>query len=86
MTGTPKWEARTIGSVYFGYSPSRFGNVAFLFNIQTGNASLQYHAVYDDELTTIKCIDSGEEPPTRCKLVEDSSEKLIDEQYNLART
>ena len=42
--------------------------------------------VYDNEFTAVKYIESREEPPNWCKLVDDSSEKLTDEQYNLART
>ena len=86
MTGTPKWEARSRAGVYLGHSNSHAGSVALVLNLQTGHVSPQYHVVFYDDFTTVDYIQSGEEPPNWCRLVADSSEKVTDERYDLART
>ena len=86
LTGTLKWELRERGGVYLDHYPSHSGNVALILHLQTGHISHQYHMVYDNEFTTVKYIESGEEPPNWCNLVEDLSEKVTDGKYNLART
>ena len=48
--------------------------------------SLQYRIVYDDDFSTMEYIHSREEPPNCCKLVQDLSEQITDEQYDMART
>ena len=86
LTGTPKWEPRARTGVYLGHSPTHEGNVALVLNLQTGHVSPQYHLVFDDDFTTVKYIESGNEPPNWCKLVQDSSARVTDEQYYMART
>ena len=85
-TGTTEWEPQARGGVYLVHSPFHSVNVALILNLQTSRVSPQYHVVYGDEFTAVKYIKSEKEPPNWCKLVEDSSEKVTDEQYNLART
>ena len=86
LTGTPKWEPRARAGVYLGHSPTHAGNVALVLNLKTGHVSPQYHMVFDDDFTTVEYIESGKEPPNWCKLVQDSSERVTDEQYDIART
>ena len=86
LTGTPKLEPRARVGVYLGHSSTHAGNVALVLNLQTGHMSPQYHLVFDDDFTTVEYIESGNEPPNWCKLVQDSSERVTDEQYNIART
>ena len=79
-------ERRARAGVYLGHSPTHTGNVALVLNLQTGHVSPQYHLVFDDGFTTVEYIESGNEPPNWCKLVQDFSERLTDEQYNIDRT
>ena len=86
IIGTLKWEPRGRASVYLGHSPFHSGNDAPVLNLMTGYASPQYHVVFDDDFTTVDYIQSGDEPPNWCNLCTDSSEQVIDEQYDLATT
>ena len=72
--GPPKWEPRARSGVYLGYSPAHAGNVALVFNLQTGHVSPQYHVVFDDEFTTVPYLQSTEAPPNWADLVENHTE------------
>eukprot|EP00957_Ditylum_brightwellii_P194325 14799366-Ditylum_brightwellii.AAC.1 len=41
--GPPKWDPKARAGIYLGHSPFHAGNVALVFNLQTGHVSLQYH-------------------------------------------
>eukprot|EP00957_Ditylum_brightwellii_P177730 13538612-Ditylum_brightwellii.AAC.1 len=43
--GSPKWEPRVRAGVDLGHSPLHAGNVALVFNLQTGCVSPQYHII-----------------------------------------
>ena len=60
--------------------------MALVLNLQTGHVNPQYHLFFYDDFTTVEYIESGNEAPNWCKLVQDSSERVTDEQYNIART
>ncbi|EJK58187.1 hypothetical protein THAOC_21711, partial [Thalassiosira oceanica] len=82
--GPPKWEPRSRIGVYCGHSPFHAGNVALVFNPQSGLISPQYHVVFDDEFTTVPHMERGEVPPNWPELFKYSTELATDEEYQLA--
>ena len=58
--GPPKWESRGRVGIYLGHSPFHAGNVALVFNLQTGHVSPQYHVIFDEQFTTVEYLRSGD--------------------------
>jgi hypothetical protein len=85
IAGPPKWEPRSRLGIYVGHSPSHAGSVALVLNPRTGHVSPQYHVVFDDLFTTVACMKKSEVPPNWSELVS-KSEKVTDEDYDLAKT
>eukprot|EP00957_Ditylum_brightwellii_P075804 5761227-Ditylum_brightwellii.AAC.1 len=67
--GPPKWNPRARACVYLGYSPYHAGNVALVFNLQTGHISSQSHVTFDNEFTKVLYLESDEAPPNWASLV-----------------
>ena len=86
IAGPPKWEPRLRLGIYFGHSPSHAGAVALALNPRTGHVSPQYHVVFDDLFMTVASMKKNEVPPNWTELNEKSSERVTDEDYNLAKT
>jgi len=84
--GAPKWEPRSRLGIYVGHSPSHAGSVALVLNPRTGHVSPQFHVVFDDHFTTVPFMEKNEVPPHWSKLIENSSEKVTEEHYELAKT
>ena len=82
--GPPKWDPRSRIGVYCGHSPFHAGNVALIFNPKTGLLSPQYHCVYDDEFTTVACMERGEVPPNWPNLYRYSKELSTEAEFTLA--
>ena len=61
---TPKWEPRSRVGIYLGHSPTHAGSVAMVLNPRTLHVSPQYHAVFDDNVSTVKSMVNGEIPDT----------------------
>jgi hypothetical protein len=85
IAGPPKWEPRSRLGIYVGHSPSHAGSVALVLNPRTGHVSPQYHVVFDDLFTTVACMKKSEVPPNWGELVS-KSERVTDEDYDLAKT
>ena len=49
----PKWDPRSRGAQFVGYSPLHASTVGLVRNLRTGNISLQFHVVYDDYFETV---------------------------------
>ena len=49
----PKWEPRSRGAQFVGYSPLHSSTVGLVRNLRTGNISPQFHVVYDDFFETV---------------------------------
>jgi hypothetical protein len=86
IAGPPKWEPRSRRGIYVGHSPSHAGSVALVLNWRTGHVSPQFHVVFDDLFTTVLYTKKSEVPSNWAELVEKSSERITDEDYNLAMT
>ena len=84
--GAPKWEPRSRLGIYVGHSPSHAGSVALVLNPRTGHVSPQFHVVFDDHYTTVPFMEKNEVPPHWAELVENSREKVTEENYELAQT
>ena len=85
-SGPPKWEPRSWIGVYLGHSLFHAGNVALVWNTTTGQVSLQYHVVSDDNFTTVPYTEAGTIPPDCQELIEHSSEKATTEDVFKADT
>jgi hypothetical protein len=60
--------------------------VALVLNPQTGHISPQYHVVFDDQFMTVLFMEKNEVPPNWAQLVENSTEMVTKEHYELAKT
>ena len=49
-----KWEGRSVLGIYLGPSPHHAGYVSLVLNINTGNASPQFHVEHDDFYETTR--------------------------------
>jgi hypothetical protein len=85
IAGPPKWEPRSRLGIYVGNSPSHAGSVALVLNPRTGHVSPQYHVAFDDLFMTVAYMKKSEVPPNWTKLVS-KSERVTDEDYDLAKT
>ena len=50
----PRWNTRTHGGVYLGYSPYHTASVGLILSLETGLVSPQFHCTYDDLFHTPK--------------------------------
>jgi hypothetical protein len=57
--------------------------VALVLNPQTGHVSPQYHVVCDDQFTMVPFVEKNEVPPNWAQLVENLTEKVTEEHYEL---
>jgi hypothetical protein len=62
-----------------GHSPSHTGSDTLVLNPHTG------HVVFDDLYSTVSYMEKSEVPPNWAYLVENSREKVTEEDYNLAK-
>ena len=84
--GVPKWEPRSRLSIYVGHSPAHTGSVALFLNPKTGLVSSQYHVVYDNQFSTVHHMRDLTVLPNWAQLVQNSSELVTTEQYDLTKT
>jgi hypothetical protein len=68
-----------------GHSPSHTGSVALVLNPCTGYVSPQFYVVFDDLYSTVSYMEKSEVPLNWANLVENSREKVTEEDYNLAK-
>jgi hypothetical protein len=80
----PKWQPRARCAVYLGHSPLHAGNVALVFNPQTGRVSPAYHVTFDDTFSTVPYMRAASLPPHWEELVKNSTEIASEEAYELA--
>jgi hypothetical protein len=85
IAGPPKWEPRSWLSIYVGQSPSHARSVALVLNPCTRNVSPQYHVVFDDLYSTVSYMEKSEFPPNWVNLVENSREKVTQEDFKQAK-
>jgi hypothetical protein len=83
--GPPKWEPRSNSCIYLGHSPFHARSVALVYNPSTGQVSLQYHVVFDDDFTTVPCMEAETIPPHWSDLLQSSSELASKQAFNLAQ-
>jgi hypothetical protein len=84
--GGPKWEPRSRLGIYVGHFSSHAGLVALVLNPRIGHVSPQFHVVFDDHFTTVPFMEKNEVPPHLAELVENSCEKVTEENHELAQT
>lgn len=82
----PKWNPRARCGVYLGHSPLHAGSVALVFNPETGRVSPAYHVVFDDTFSTVPYMRAASLPPNWEDLVKYSSERVTNEEFDLAET
>jgi hypothetical protein len=85
IVGPPKWKPRSRLGIYVGYSPSHAGSVALVLNPYTGYVSPHIHVVFHDLYSPIPYMEKSEVPFNWANLVENSIEKVTEEDYNLAK-
>jgi hypothetical protein len=68
-----------------GHSPSHSGSVALVLNPCTGHVSPQFHVVFDYFFSMVSYMEKSQVPPNWADLVENSREKVTEEDYNLAK-
>jgi hypothetical protein len=85
IAGTLKLEPRSRLGIYVGHSPFHAGSVALVSNPRTGYVSTQFHVVFNDLFTMVLYRKKSKVPPNWAELVEKSSERDTDEDYNLAK-
>eukprot|EP00957_Ditylum_brightwellii_P081724 6217207-Ditylum_brightwellii.AAC.1 len=73
-----------MAGIYLGHSPFYAGNVALVLNLQTGHVSQQYHVVFDDDFSTVPYPQSSEPPPNWIELVQNHTECVTEESFNMA--
>ena len=83
--GPPKGGPSSCIGVYLGHSPFHTGSVGLVFNRTTGQISTQFHAVFDDNFSTVPYMNAGTIPPNWYDLVIHSSEVATDEDFELAQ-
>ena len=84
--GVPKWEPQSRLGIYVGHLPAHAGSVELVLNPTTGLVSPQYHVVYGDQFSTVHHIRDLTVPPNWDQLVQNSSELVATEQYDLTKT
>jgi hypothetical protein len=70
--------------VYLGSSPNHASSVPLVLSTTTGLVSPQFHVVFDDNFTTTHCLKSNELPSNCSTLLQSSSCKLSDDDFNTA--
>jgi hypothetical protein len=85
IAGPPKWDPCSRLGIFVRHSPSHAGSVVLVFNPRIGHVSPQFHVVFDDTFSTIPYTEKHEVPPNWADLVKKSTEKVTDEDYDLAR-
>jgi hypothetical protein len=85
IAGPPKWDPCSRLGIYVGHSPSHAGSVALVLNPRTKHVSPQFHVVFDDTFSTVHYMEKCEVPPNWADLVKKSTEKVTDEDFDLAR-
>jgi hypothetical protein len=83
IAGPPKWEPRSRLGIYVSHSLSHAESVALVLNPPTGHVSPQFYVVFDDLYSTVSYMEKSEVPPNWANLVENSREKVTEEDYNL---
>ena len=82
---TPKWEPRDRLGIYVGHSPFHAGSVALVLNPKTLHVSPQFHAVFDDNFSTVPFMRNNEVPPNWKELVKNSSQLATDMNFDAAK-
>ena len=84
--GVPKWEPRSRLGIYGCHSPAHTGSVALVLNPKTGLVSPQYYVLYDDQFSTVHYMRDLTVPPNWAQLVQNASELVTTDQYDLTKT
>ena len=72
--------------MYVGHLPAHAGSVALVLKPKTGLVSPQYHVVYDYQFSIVHHVWDLTVPPNWTQLVQNSSELVTTEQYDLTKT
>ena len=65
----PKWEPRARMGIYVGRLPAHASNIVLILNPRMGCVLQQFHAVYDDNITTLPYLRTATVPPHWAELV-----------------
>jgi hypothetical protein len=80
----PCWKPRSRVGVYLGFSPDHASSVPLVLSTTTGLVSPQFHVVYDDNFTTTKCLETNVLPSNWPILLETSSHKYVEADFDPA--
>jgi hypothetical protein len=78
----PRWKPRSRVGVYLGFSPDHASSIPLVLSTTTGLVSPQFHVVYDENFTTTKCLETNLLPPNWSTLLETSSHKYVDTDFD----
>ena len=81
----PKWDPRSRLGIYLSHSPSHAGNVALVLNPKKGLILPQFHAVFDDDFSTVPSSRKGEVPDNWKQVVQNSRGKSADGFYDVIK-
>ena len=84
--GVPKWDPRYRLGIYVGHSPAHAGSVALVLNPKKELVSPQYNVVYDENFSTVHHMRDLTVPPNWDQLVQNSSDLVTTEKYDLTKT
>ncbi len=79
----PRWKPRSRIGVYLGFSPYHASSIPLVLSTTTGLVSPQFHVVYDDYFSTTKCLETNVLPTNWSNLLETSSFKYVDDDFNI---
>ena len=80
----PKWDKRVRLGAYVGTSPIYAGNFSFVLNLFKGHISLQFHVVFDENISTVPSLKNRSIPASWTFICENNRELATYKYFNLA--
>jgi hypothetical protein len=77
----PRWKPRSRVGVYLGHSSSHASSVPLVYSTTTGLVSPQFHVIFDDKFSTVKCLHTNQLPTNWSVLFTTSSTFYVDEDF-----
>jgi hypothetical protein len=77
----PRWKPRSRVGVYLGHSPMHASSVPLVYSTTTGLVSPQFHVIFNDKFSTVKCLHTNQLPQNWSDLFNTSSTFYVDENF-----
>jgi hypothetical protein len=78
----PRWKPRLRVGVYLGHSPDHASSLPLVYSTTTGLVSPQFHVVFDDKFSTVKCLHTDQIPTNWPDLFNNSSTLCVDKDFS----